>query len=114
MTKPIEQASETSAIDLLKSLQGDKTIVVPLVVNSQRIHDGVTFKVGVFEYNHFLNASQNPKTTMTAAASTFLKQTVTDEHKDILNEAIKVPGMLDFFMGEVVSKVAPDIGATLD
>lgn len=114
MTKLIEQTSKTSAIDLLKSLQGDKTIVVPLVINGQRIHDGVTFKVGVFEYNNFLNASQNPKTTMTASASTFLKQTVLDEHKDILNEAIKVPGMLDFFMGEVVAKVAPDIGATLD
>lgn len=118
MTKQIEQqdaqANDNSAIDLLRSLQGDKTIIVPLVINGQKVHSGITFKVGTFEYNNFLNASQSPKTTMTAAASTFLKQTVVEDDLDVLNEALKVAGMLDFFMGEVVSKVAPEIGATLD
>jgi len=103
-----------SAIDILKSMQGTKTITVPLILNGQKVHDGLVFNVGVLEYNNFLNESQNQKISMTASAANFLKRSVAKDDATVLAEAIKVPGLLDFFMGAIVPKVQPDIAESLD
>ena len=106
--------NKTNALELLKSMQGDKTVLVPLIVGQKMLHEGIGFRVGVLEYNNFLNMSQSPKSTMTAAAATFLKQTVVDDDKEILAEALKVPGLLDYFIGAVMEEVAPELGEALD
>ncbi len=103
-----------TAMDILKSMQGTKEVKVPLILGGKKLHDGIAFNVGVLEYNHFLNESQNQKVSMTNAASNFLKRCVSDDDKDILNEAIKVPGLLDFFMGAIIPKVQPDVAESLD
>lgn len=103
-----------SALELLKSMQGTKQITVPLILNEKVLHEGIVFDVGIFEYNHFLNESQNQKISVTNAAANFLKRCVSDDDKDILNEAIKVPGLLDFFMGVIIPKVQPEIAESLD
>lgn len=105
---------ENDAIAFLKTLQGVKTATVPLIIEGHQVHTGICFNVSLTDYNNFMNATQSNKGSLTSAAKEFLTRTVTKEHSAVLVEALKIPGVMDFIMGEVIPQVAPDVKATLD
>ncbi|MEC4728849.1 putative phage tail assembly chaperone [Shewanella sp. D64] len=105
---------KNEAIELLKGLQGTKSVVVPVVIDGTKVHDGVTFDVSLADYNKFINASQTGKISPTASAKDFLMHTAIKKDRDFLQELLKVPGMLDFAMGKVIKAVAPEVSSTLD
>lgn len=109
-----EALSSSEAMNLIKSLQGSKKAVVPLVIDGQLIHEGIEFAVSIKDYNDMTNAVQGKSQSMTAAASTMLKRTVIDDHKELLTEALKVVGMTDYFIGEVLAIIKPVISESLD
>ncbi len=110
----VELLSENEAIAFLKTLQGAKTVTVPLVVNGCQVHKGICFNVSLTDYNNFINAQQGAKASLTSSAKEFLTRTVQKEHSTILLEALKIPGVIDFVMGEVIPQVAPEVKSTLD
>ncbi|MGE6433140.1 MULTISPECIES: putative phage tail assembly chaperone [Shewanella] len=105
---------ENEALALLKGMQGAKSVTVPVFLQRQKLHDGVTFSVSLADYNKFLNASQSGKVSLTVASKDLLMHTVDKEHKAFLTELLGVTGMLDFVMGEVIKEVAPHVSSTLD
>lgn len=105
---------ENDAIAFLKTLQGAKTATVPLIIEGHQVHAGICFNVSLTDYNNFMNATQSNKGSLTSAAKEFLTRTVKTEHSAVLVEALKIPGVMDFIMGEVIPQVAPDVKATLD
>lgn len=112
--KGVDVLPENDAIAFLKTLQGVKTATVPLIIQGHQVHAGIGFNVSLTDYNNFINAQQSAKASLTSAAKEFLTRTVKKEHSAVLVEALKIPGVMDFIMGEVIPQVAPDVKATLD
>ena len=106
--------SDNDAVAFLKSLQGVKTATVPLVVEGRCVHKGIRFHVSLSDYNKFINDSQNKQASVTAVAKDFLVNTVDQKDKAILVEALKVPGLMDYVLGQVMPQVTPDVKAILD
>lgn len=106
--------SDSQALEILKGLQGETVVTVPLVVNGQKVHDGIKFRITTTAHNDFLNASQSGKISATAAAKNYLMSIVDEKHQTILGEALKVVGMINFMMEKVTGDALPTIGDTLD
>lgn len=106
--------SDSKALEILKGLQGETLVTVPLVVNGQKVHDGIKFHITTTAHNDFLNASQSGKISATAAAKNYLMTIVDEKHQAILGEALKVVGMINFMMEKVTGDALPTIGDTLD
>lgn len=105
---------ENEALKILDAFANKNEITVPLVMNGQMLHEGIKFDVPLEHYNKFLNDSQSGKQSVTAIAKNFLVDIVCDEHKDFLVKALRVKGVLNFFMDKVTSQAQPNFGETLD
>ncbi|RZP88996.1 putative phage tail assembly chaperone [Vibrio vulnificus] len=113
MKNEVAMKSE-QAMAFIKTLQGEKSATVPLIVNGQVVHAGMGFKVSLTDYNNYINAMQGNKATLTAVTKDFLTRTVVSDDKALLVEVLKVPGLMDYIVGELLPQVAPDVKATLD
>lgn len=102
------------AIGFLQSYQGIKKVAVPLIVEGTLVHEGIEFEVSLTDYNTFINLTQGQKASVTSAATTLLSRTVKPDHKTLFQEAIKVPGLLEFFMSNVMPQVGPEVKSALD
>lgn len=110
----VNALSENEALKILDDFAAKDEITVPLVIDGKTLHTGIVFNVPLERYNKFLNDSQNSKQSMTAGAKNFLVDVVSEEHKAFLLKALRVKGMLNFFMEQVTSKAQPRFGETLD
>ncbi|GEK13219.1 putative phage tail assembly chaperone [Aliivibrio fischeri] len=106
--------SNNKAMDLIKSLQGAKKVIIPIVINGVSVHKGMEFNVSIGDYNKFINSSQSAKISPTAAAKDLLMHTVIDADKEMLGEILKITGTLDNITMSVVDKVTPDMSSLLD
>ncbi|WP_045409951.1 putative phage tail assembly chaperone [Vibrio jasicida] len=113
MKNEVAMKSE-QAMAYIKTLQGVKSATVPLIVNGQMVHAGMGFNVSLTDYNNYINAMQGNKATLTAVTKDFLMHTVVSDDKALLIEVLKVPGLMDYIVGELLPQVAPDVKATLD
>jgi len=67
----------------------------------------ITFKVGVDDYNKFVNEMQ--PTNKVSPAHNFLMRTVDDAGKDDLKELLKQPGAAVNIVGTLVEEYVPDL-----
>lgn len=113
-TEVVKVEPVKDAIGFLQSYQGIKKVAVPLIVEGTLVHEGIEFEVSLTDYNTFINLTQGQKASVTSAATTLLSRTVKPDHKTLFQEAIKVPGLLEFFMSNVMPQVGPEVKSALD
>lgn len=110
-----EEKKDITTLDFIKSLQGAKTVVVPITLNGVLVHKGMTFNVSPTDYNKFLSDSQTGKISVIVASKAFLMHTVTpDSDRALLAEILKITGTLDHILPKVVEGATPNMEATLD
>ena len=110
----MEALKENEALEFLKSMQGAIEVNVPLVIKDKLVHPGITFNVALQDYNNFINDSASSKSTPTAAAKNLLMRCVSEQDKQLVGEALKVPGIIDEILLKVIERVKPNISTTLD
>ena len=108
------EINTNTAMDLIKSLQGEREVIVPISLNGTLVHKGMQFNVSIADYNKFVNSGQNAKVSPTAAAKDLLMHTVMKDDKEMLTELLKVAGVLDSIVMDVINQVAPDMSTVLD
>ncbi|MCD9521069.1 hypothetical protein C9J20_14630 [Photobacterium phosphoreum] len=110
-----DDKKDTTTLDFIRSLQGVKTVIVPISLNGMLVHKGMKFAVSPADYNHYLNTSQNGKVSLIAASKDFLMHTVTPESdQQLLMEILKITGTLDHIFPKVIDGATPNMEATLD
>jgi hypothetical protein len=110
-----KESKETTTLDFIKSLQGKKTIIVPISLNGVLVHKGMKIDVSATDYNKYINNTQTGKTSITVVSKEFLMNTVTPESdRQLLAEILKVTGTLDHIFPKVIDGATPNMEVTLD